>query len=207
MCRKLTPHVMLSVSFKFHANLPASPRRLLELVFRAPVTLHWQVGCSTFIFISTELKGDSITHHASVCLHSMAILTANTSSLNPKFYWQECIVFQNNSTGVFSYSASLFVLFYTNTFELIVGIPLNIWLIFHILSKRCVCCFDFFFFLHLRVNIVIWLSDFCITAFHFKVQSCWDPPCRFLPLPPGHHASLILPVLACSYDQPLPLEE
>lgn len=109
----------------------------------------------------------------------MAIRTANNSLLNPKFYWQECVAFPNNSAGVFSYSASFFILIYTNTFELIVGIPLNIWLIFHILSKRCFCCFWFFFTLG---SILLFDCPISVSL-HFisRSKAAGIPPADFFP--------------------------
>lgn len=70
---------------------------------------------------------------------------ANSSSSRPEFYWHECAVFSNDSTIVVSYSVGLYILFSSNTSELIIGIPLNIWLICHILNKRCFrICFSTF---------------------------------------------------------------
>lgn len=108
------------------------------------------------IVIFIELKPDVITHHASVFLCSMDRQTANSSSSTPGFYWTECAVLSNDSNTVASLSAGFIVLFSTGTFETIIGFPLNIWLICHILNKRLL------FFLQ-YCNLVIRFLIYCIS--------------------------------------------
>lgn len=90
----------------------------------------------TMIVIFIEIKPDVITHHASIFLCSMDGHTADSSSVTTEFYWTDCALLLNDSNTVVSISAGVIVLMSSYTFEIIVGLPLNIWLICHILKKR-----------------------------------------------------------------------
>lgn len=77
-----------------------------------------------------------ITHYASIFFCSMDRHIGNSSSSRPGFYWEECAVLSNDSRIVTSISAGLIVLLTTGSFEIIIGFPLNVWLICHIFNKR-----------------------------------------------------------------------
>lgn len=72
-------------------------------------------------------------------LFSLPSMNRSTPDSVLPFYWAECYTFidgPDDLTKIGIPSAGLFILYITNAFEFLVGVPSNLWLVCHIFKKR-----------------------------------------------------------------------